>query len=134
MIYLLDTNTCIRHITGRAPQITQHLRRRSSHDIVVCSVVVAELLFGAAKSQYGQRTMARLQQFLAPYTSLPFDDAAAAIYGPLKADLERRGTPIGPNDLLIAAIALSAGVTLVTSNTREFRRVPNLPLVDWEQP
>lgn len=134
MIYLLDTNTCIRHLTGRAPQITTHLRRHTSREIVVCSVVVAELLFGAAKSQHGPQTLARLQQFLAPYASLPFDDAAAAVYGPLRADLERRGTPIGPNDLMIASIAVSANLILVTNNTREFSRVQNLALVNWEQP
>lgn len=134
MIYLLDTNTCIRHINGRSPAIGHQLRQHRPSDILLCSVVVAELLFGAAKSAYGARTMATLQAFLAPFLSLPFDDAAAQVYGPLRADLAQRGALIGPNDLLIAAIALTHGLTLVTHNTREFSRVPGLVLADWEHP
>lgn len=101
-------------------------------EIAVCSIVKAELFTGAAKSQFPTRTLARQIAFLARFVSLPFDDAAATVYGSTRAALEKAGTPIGPNDLLIAAIALTHQLTLVTHNTREFARIAGLALEDWE--
>ena len=132
MTYLLDTNTCIRYLNGRAPKVVARLRVTQSGEIVVCSVVKAELFAGAAKSQNPAPSLAKQQTFLAAFVSLPFDDAAATQYGVIRAALEKAGMPIGPNDLLIAAIAVANSVTLVTHNTREFSRVHGLVYEDWE--
>jgi tRNA(fMet)-specific endonuclease VapC len=101
-------------------------------DVALCAVVKAELYFGAAHSSRAAENRARLDVFLAGMHSWPFDDAAAEVYGALRAQLSREGVLIDPNDLLIAAIALAHGATLVTHNTREFSRVPGLSLEDWE--
>ncbi|MDD5031313.1 MAG: type II toxin-antitoxin system VapC family toxin, partial [Rhodoferax sp.] len=99
-------------------------------DIGVSSVVAAELAFGVAKSG-STRNRQALEMFLAPLTVLPFDAAAVWVYGDLRAGLERRGTPIGSLDTLIAAHALSQHALLVTNNTREFAKVPGLQLDNW---
>ena len=132
MTYLLDTNVCIRYLNGRAPNVRQQLRNLQPTDIVVCSVVKAELFYGARRSRDPGQSLAVHRQFLQPYRSLPFDDAAAEIAGVLRARLAEQGTPIGPYDLQIAAIALVNDCTLVTHNVREFGRVPELTMEDWE--
>jgi tRNA(fMet)-specific endonuclease VapC len=131
-VYLLDTNACIRYLNGRAPGIRTHLQALSPTRIRLCSVVKAEMFAGALRSTDPVRSLARQQAFFAPFVSTPFDDAAADHYGRIRAHLLTVGTPIGPNDLLIAAIALANGLTLVTHNTSEFSRVPGLTLEDWE--
>jgi tRNA(fMet)-specific endonuclease VapC len=130
--YLLDTNTCIRYLNGESEQVRRRLASVSSESVFLCSMVKAELLFGAAKSRSPDRARAALQVFFAPFRSLPFDDAAAAAYAMIRAGLEREGTPIGPNDLVIAATALASRAILVTHNTREFGRVSGLEWEDWE--
>jgi tRNA(fMet)-specific endonuclease VapC len=132
MTYLLDTNSCIKLLNGRSENLRRRLEATPSEGIVLCSVVKAELLFGAFKSARLTENLDRLRPFFRRFSSLPFDDRAAEIYGEIRARLERAGRPIGPNDLLIAAIALSQGVTLVTNNTREFGRIEALRLEDWE--
>ena len=132
MTYLLDTNVCIRYLNGRSPAVRKRLESLRPADIAVCSVVKAELLAGAQKSRYPERTLANVRKFLASFRSLPFDDASAEIYGVIRADLERRGTPIGPYDLQIASIALAHNLILVTHNVREFGRVVGLRIDDWE--
>jgi tRNA(fMet)-specific endonuclease VapC len=132
MKYLLDTNTCIRHINGRSSAIAERIDALSEGDAVVCSVVKAELLFGAKRSNNPTKTQENQRKFLALFTSLPFDDAAAEHYATIRADLTKKGLPIGANDLLIAAIALANDLTLVTHNTREFERIAGLKLEDWE--
>ncbi len=132
MKYLLDTNTCIRYINGRAPRLRLKLPTVSANDIAVCAIVVAEMFFGAAKSNTPQRSLAKQQAFLRPYVSLPFDDKAAIAYAQIRANLEKLGTPIGPLDLLIAAIALANDLILVTHNTAEFGRIDGLKIEDWE--
>ncbi len=132
MKYSLDTNTCIRIINGRSMAARAKLLANPVSDIVVCSIVRAELFYGAAKSQTPEATRRKHDLFLHPYATLPFDDPAARIYGQIRAQLERAGTPIGPLDLQIAAIALAHGLILITHNTREFSRVPGLTLEDWE--
>lgn len=100
-------------------------------DVVLCAVVKAELYYGAQKSSRVERNMALMREFFASFESLPFDDVAAETYGRLRAYLEKRGEIIGPNDLLIAAIALTQGATLITHNIGEFKRVPDLMFEDW---
>lgn len=132
MTYLLDTNTCIRYLNGTAPGVLQRMQRISPQQIAVCSVVKAELFFGAMRSSDPIRTLTRQRRFLDQFVSLPFDDAAAEEYARIRADLTKQGTPIGPNDLLIAAIALARQATLVTHNIGEFGRVAGLAIEDWE--
>ena len=98
----------------------------------LCSVVKAELLSGAYKSQNSVRTIQNLADFFSEFDSLPFDDSPAEAYGRIRSELEKRGTPIGGDDLLIAAIAIANNATLVTNNTREFSRVPGLRWETWE--
>lgn len=100
--------------------------------LFVCSVVKAELFYGAAKSQHPERTRQSQHLFLQPFRSLDFDDRSAEHYATIRAELERQGTPIGPNDLMIAAIALANELTLVTANQSEFSRVPGLIQECWE--
>lgn len=132
MKYLLDTNTCIRYLNQRSKSVIQQLHNTPETDIAVCSVIKAELYFGAMKSQNPSNTLAKQRNFVERFVSLPFDDLAADIYGRIRADLERAGTPIGANDLMIASIALANDLTLITHNTREFSRVSGLQLEDWE--
>jgi tRNA(fMet)-specific endonuclease VapC len=131
--YLLDTNVCIRYLNGRSVAIRERLRTTRVADIAVCSVVKAELFYGAMRSNNPEQSLARQQQFLNLFVSLPFDDAAALIYGHIRADLAASGTPIGPNDLQIASIARANSLILVTHNTGEFSRVDGLQIEDWEE-
>lgn len=131
MKVLLDTNTCIAYLTRRSSKVEEHLQQAVPADIALCSIVKSELLFGAHKSAKSAENLARLEVFFRPFASLPFDDAAAKVAGQIRAELEKAGTPIGPNDLLIGAIALTRGLTVVTRNTREFGRIPGLHLEDW---
>ena len=127
---LLDTNICIYIINARPPDVLARFQQHRLGDIGLSSVVAAELAFGVAKSR-STRNRQALEMFLAPLAILPFDDAAVWAYGDLRADLERRGTPIGSLDTMIAAHALSQQALLVTNNTREFAKVPGLQLDDW---
>ena len=127
---LLDTNICIYIINAKPPAVLARFRQYRMGDIGLCSVVAAELAFGVAKSE-STRNRQALQMFLAPLTIMPFDAAAVWVYGDLCADLERRGTPIGSLDTMIAAHALSQQALLVTNNTREFAKVPGLQLDNW---
>lgn len=127
---LLDTNICIYIINAKPPAVLARFKQHRLGDIGVCSVVAAELAFGVAKSG-SVRNLQALEMFLAPLTILPFDVDAVWVYGDLRADLERRGTPIGSLDTMIAAHALSQQALLVTNNTREFAKVPGLQLDNW---
>ncbi len=131
-MYLPDTNVCIRFLNGRSATISQRMAAVRPSQVKLCSVVKAEMLYGAARSTDPERSRATLEGFFSHYESLPFDDLAASEYGRIRAHLSGLGTPIGPNDLMIAAIAVSRGLVLVTHNTREFLRVPGLALEDWE--
>ena len=132
MRYLLDTNVCVMYLNGRSISVRDRLRSISIEEIVVCSLVKAELFYGAMRSNSPTRTLERQQGFLESFASLPFDDEAAIICGQIRAHLASVGTPIGAYDLQIAAIALANNLTLVTHNTREFGRVDGLQIEDWE--
>lgn len=130
-MYLLDTSTCIQLLRGPSSGLLARLRARSPSEIALCAVVKAELLFGARRSQRVAENLALVQRFAAPFVCHPFDDAAAEHYGAIRAELAATGRPVGPNDLLIAAIARSRDLTLV-SHDGEFRRVVGLRVEDWE--
>lgn len=127
---LLATNICIDVINVKPPAVLERFRQYRMGEIGICSVVAAELAYGVAKSNSPRNRMA-LEMFLAPLTILPFDEAAIWAYGDLRASLERKGTPIGSLDTMIAAHALSHQATLITNNTAEFSRVPGLQVENW---
>ena len=133
-MYLLDTNACIRVLNNSSSTLTERLARQSPSELRLCSVVKAELLYGARLSSRQPANMRLLRTFFAPFVSLPFDDASAERYGVIRGDLHRAGRPIGPNDLMIAAIALTHDLVLVTHNADEFGRVVDLRIEDWENP
>jgi tRNA(fMet)-specific endonuclease VapC len=130
--YLLDSNVCVTYLKGKSPLLQQRLNSIPVAEILVCAVVKGELFYGSRRSNNPTKSLQLQQQFLAQFVSLPFDDAAAVVYGEIRAALAMAGTPIGPNDLQIAAIALANDLTLVTHNTREFSRVKGIKLEDWE--
>jgi len=132
MKHLLDTNTCIRFLNGTSERVRERMAAIEPRDIALCSIVKAELLYGALKSARPDRNVGRLRPFFSRFVSLPFDDASADEYGEIRVQLEAAGTPIGPNDLCIAAIAKANDLSLVTHNTAEFSRVEDLRLEDWE--
>ncbi len=131
MRFCLDTNTCIDAMKGTWPQMAERFRQHVPEDIGVPAMVRAELLLGAAKSRNPARTSELVEAFLAPFELLPFDRAAAGHYADIRHQLETKGKPIGPNDLVIAATARSRTLTLITHNLREFGRVPGLATEDW---
>jgi tRNA(fMet)-specific endonuclease VapC len=129
--YLLDTNVCIGFLSGADSTLRDRLATLRPEDVVLCSVVKAELLYGARNSGRVAANLEKLKRFFEPFESLVFDDRAAEHYGSIRAQLKREGTPIGGNDLLIAAISLAADATLVTHNEGEFRRVAGLRVETW---
>lgn len=135
MTHLLDTDTCVVYLRqAPASPVAARLSVAAPGSVVLCSVVVAELLYGAHRSAQVAKTLGEVKAFCSGFVSLPFDNPAAEEYGRVRAHLASQGTPIGPNDLMIAAIALANRLTLVTHNTREFSRVPGLTLADWQVP
>jgi tRNA(fMet)-specific endonuclease VapC len=132
-MFLLDTNVCIHLLNGRHLHILEKFKNLPPSQILLCSVVKAELMFGARHSSKVEANLQLLNQFFAPLKSLPFDDKAAEEYGVIRADLSKQGKLIGPNDLMIASIAKSFDVVLVTNNIKEFSRITSLRLVDWQE-
>ena len=133
-MYLLDTNSCINILNDSSGPATRKLRQHFPSEICLCSVVKGELLYGARRSNRVVENLHLLHRFFEPFICLPFDDSCAEQYGVIRADLSQQGALIGPNDLMIAATALANGMTLVTHNLREFSRVPDLLIEDWESP
>ncbi len=133
MIYLPDTNALIQFLNPGQNPVKAHFLSVNALDIRLCSVVKAELYYGAMKSNRSTDNLGLLDEFFANFDSLPFDDDAARKYGEVRSALARKGTPIGPNDLMIAATALVHGAVVVTHNMREFSRVDGLEIEDWEK-
>lgn len=131
MNVLLDTNICIAIIKRKSPQVLKRLTAYKVGNIGISSVTLAELEFGVAKSRYVEKNQAALEEFILPLELAIFDREAARVYGQVRAALEKKGTPIGPLDMMIGAHALVLGATLVTNNTREFSRIKGLTVVDW---
>ncbi|MBN2341027.1 MAG: type II toxin-antitoxin system VapC family toxin [Deltaproteobacteria bacterium] len=130
-MYLLDTNICIYLIKRKFPHLQVRVQREPLFNIAVSAVTVAELEFGIAKSLYPKKNRVLLFSFLSPFKLIAFGPEDAEHFGLIRHDLNRRGTPIGPYDLQLAAQCQSRDLTLVTNNTKEFERVPELKLENW---
>lgn len=131
MKYMLDTNICIYTIKHKPPEVIKAFLCHEPDDMCISSITYGELMHGVEKSQAVEHNRAAITLFLSAISILPFDSDAAEEYGAVRADLERKGTPIGPMDMLIAGHARSRGLILVTNNTREFFRVNELEVEDW---
>jgi tRNA(fMet)-specific endonuclease VapC len=133
MRYLLDTNICI-YIAKQKPHgVLARLRELRPGDVGMSVMTYLELVYGACKSQHREANLLRIQELASLIPVLPLDVNAGRHYGRMRAELERKGSPIGAYDLLIAAHALTLGLTLVTNNVREFRRVPQLIVENWAE-
>jgi tRNA(fMet)-specific endonuclease VapC len=130
-VLLLDTNVCVGVLKANAA-VVDRLGQLAPSRLVLCSVVKAELYHGARSTSAVARNLASVERFCRPYLSLPFDDDCARVYGQIRTELKRSGQMIGSNDLMIAATAIANEITLVTHNLREFSRVPELLVEDWE--
>ena len=131
MKYMLDTNICIYTIKHKPPEVIKNFLRHNPDEMCISSITYAELIHGVEKSQAVERNRMAITLFLSAITILPFNQYAAEEYGKVRAELERKGTPIGPMDMLIAGHARAEELVLVTNNTREFFRVENLEAEDW---
>lgn len=128
---MLDTNICIYIIKQKPPEVLKRFLEYQVGDIAISAITLAELRYGVAKSHYREKNAKALDELIIPLEILPFDEEASRSYGEIRAALEKAGTPIGSMDLLIAAHAVSLGVTLATNNAKEFNRVSGLTVVDW---
>ena len=133
MKYMLATNICIFLIKHKPEKVINRFLKLNSTDIFISSITFAELSYGVEKSQDKIKNRIALTLFLSNIAIKSFDSLAAEEYGVVRAELERTGLPIGPLDTQIAAHARSLDLTLVTNNTREFKRVSRLTVEDWTQ-
>lgn len=134
MKYLLDTNVCITYLRGKNALLLQRVGAHPAIDVAMCSVVAAELWHGAERSKNPIREHARVDAFIAQFVLLTFDESAARNFARIRHHIQSQGQTIGAYDYMIAAIALANNLILVTHNTGEFSRVPDLVLEDWEIP
>ena len=130
-MWLLDTSICVPLINRTDESLANRLLAHAPGSIFLCSVVKAELSFGAHNSARVAENLQRMERFCSAFPSLPFDDEAASHYGVIRTLLRREGRPIGANDLMIASIALAGSITLATRNWDEFSRVPGLEVELW---
>jgi len=128
--YMLDTNIIVYTLKNRPAQVRK-LFKQHEGQMCISVVTLGELIFGAENSQQVERNLADIEAMTARLEVLPLDNTAAYHFGQIRADLYRRGQPIGPYDMLIAGHARSSGLQLVTNNVREFSRVPGLLLANW---
>lgn len=131
MKYMLDTNICIHVIKNRPETVIRNFLKHEPSELCISSITYAELMHGVEKSQDAERNRVAITLFLSPLSVLEFDNYAAEEYGKVRTELERKGTPIGPMDTLIAAHARAENMILVTNNTREFNRVEGLNVENW---
>jgi len=131
MKYYLDTNICIYFLKGKYESIRNRLQKSHPDEIKICSIVKAELLYGAEKSNKREDNLRKVSDFLFPFEIVAFDDNATKTYAKIRSELEKSGKIIGPNDLLIASTVLEHDGVLVTHNSKEFERVKNLHIEDW---
>ena len=131
MAWLLDTDICSYALKNKPPQIAKRLFSKAPSEVMVSTITVYELITGCEKSPAPERLLKDVNAFLAPFSKLVFTVEDAHRAELVRVSLEKRGTPIGPYDILLAGQALARDLTLVTHNAREFRRVKGLKLEDW---
>ncbi len=130
-MYLLDTNVCVYFMKNSYPALTRRFLSYDPSELLISSITVFELEYGASKSRWGEKTHNNMLLFLAPFTILPFTEDDAFIAGKIRGLLEGQGQKIGSYDLLIASQGLMRNLTVITHNTGEFNRVPGLRVEDW---
>jgi tRNA(fMet)-specific endonuclease VapC len=130
-MFFLDTNTCIYFLNGTYDALRRNLLATPPNDIAVPSIVKAELLLGAYKSRKRKANLGKLEMFLQAFEVVPFSDRMTYVYSEIRSTLEKSGTIIGPNNLLIASVVKFHDGILITNNVREFRRVRGLAVEDW---
>lgn len=131
MKYFLDTNICIYFLKGQHIKLKENLKKHSPINIKIPSIVKAELLYGAEKSQQRKENLKKINNFLYPYEIIAFDDSCTENYSKIRSQLELKGNMIGPNDLIIASIILANNGILVTNNIKEFSHIKSLKLENW---
>jgi tRNA(fMet)-specific endonuclease VapC len=133
-VYCLDTNIWSYLLRQPNDLLIANLKSHPTSEICLTELIRAELLFGAKRSTKAKELTTKINELLSPFICLPFDSETSTHYAEIRFTLEKKGMPISPNDLIIAATARAAGATLVTNNIREFERVPNLRCEDWTTP
>lgn len=132
-MYFLDSDICINLMRGKLPRTFDIMSKSAPSLFAIPTIVESELRTGAQKSNHPQKNLLLLERFLAPFTSVPYDRPCSVAYAKIRTYLETHGTKIGPNDLLIAATVIAHEGILITGNVREFSRVPNLALEEWDE-
>lgn len=130
-MYYLDANTCIYYLGGKHENIKIKILSLPPSEIGIPSIVKAELVLGAYKSNQKKATIEKLEKFLQPFEIIPFEDQMVYQYAEIRSVLEKQGEVIGPHDMLIAAIVRYHDGILVTNNEREFKRVKKLKIENW---
>ncbi len=131
MKYLLDTNICIYIIKKKPESVIKRFEKLKSGSVAISTITLSELYYGVAKSLKPDENMIALLEFISPLEVLEFTNVDALIYGKIRNSLEKKGSPIGAMDLLIASIAKGRDLILVTNNTKEFSRIPDLKIDNW---
>ena len=131
MKYLLDTNTWVAYLRRTSPTVIQRIRETAPTEIALCSVVIAELRYGAYRSSDVGHNLGLVDRLIERFDCITFDAASADHHARIRLELSKKGTPIGPHDLMIAACAAAHGLIVVSNNTREFGRVSGLQIEDW---
>ncbi len=131
MKYLIDTNICIYIMNNHPPEVFKKFRDTGVEAIGISSITVSELYYGAYKSSKIKQNIKRVEEFLYPFEILPYDENASMEYGKIRSCLEKNGQIIGPLDMLIAAHAISRNLTVITNNTKEFKRIKSLQVENW---
>lgn len=131
MIYFLDANICIYFLNGAYQKIKENLEKISPDNVKIASIVKAELFFGAEKSKNRTENLIKVKRFVAPFQIIPFDDKCVINYAQIRLSLEKRGEPVGPNDLVLAAMVMANDGVLITNNTREFKKIRHLRIDNW---
>jgi len=133
LAWLLDTNLCSYALKAQPVQVARRLSSKDPGEVMISTITVYELITGCEKAERRDELLGEVNAFLTPFPKLVFTFEDAYSAGALRASLEKKGTPIGPYDLLLAAQALARHLTLVTNNAREFRRVRGLKVEDWSR-
>jgi tRNA(fMet)-specific endonuclease VapC len=131
MTYLLDTNICIYLINKKPPIVLDHIRSKRPDEVAISTITIAELEYGVLRSKYPDQNRIALLEFLVSFSIIDFDQISATQYGYIRKELESKGKPIGPMDLLLAAQAISRNLIFVTNNEKEFSRIKNLRTENW---